>query len=77
MRQVKDHVCPGLARRVPAVSVLLGALFQERVSNFTTYMLLLQNTTIIKHTMQIDILESGGLAKSKQLKMDKSILNSI
>ena len=27
--------------------------------------------------MRIDILESGGLAKSKQLKMDKSILNSI
>jgi len=77
MRQVKDHVCPGLARRVPAVSVLLGALFQERVSNFTIYMLLLQNTTIIKHHMRIDILESGGLAKSKQLKMDKSILNSI
>jgi hypothetical protein len=47
MRQVKDHVCPGLAIRVPAVSVLLGALFQERVSNFTIYMLLLQNAKII------------------------------
>jgi hypothetical protein len=29
--------------------VLLGALFQERVSNFTIHMLLLQNTPIIFH----------------------------
>ena len=77
MRQVKDHVCPGLARRVPAVSVLLGALFQERVSNFTVYMLLLQNTTIIKHNMRINILESGGLAKSEKLVLNKAILNSL
>ena len=46
MRQVKDlmgeivvsvqwdHVCPGLARRVPAISALLGALFQERGQQF-------------------------------------------
>ncbi len=54
MRQVKDHVCPSLARRVPSISVLLGALFQERVSNFTIYMLLLQNTTIIKHNMRFE-----------------------
>ena len=74
MRQVKDHVYPGLARRVPAVSVLLGAPFQERVSNFTVYMLLLQNATIIEHNMRINKLQSGGLAKSKQLKMNKSIL---
>ncbi len=46
MRQVKDHVCPGLARRVPTICVLLIALFQERVGYFTVYMLLLQDTTI-------------------------------
>ena len=77
MRHVKDHVCPGPARRVPAISVLLGALFQERVSNFTVYMLLLQNTTIIKHNMRINILESGGLAKSEKLVLNKAILNSL
>jgi hypothetical protein len=76
MRQVKHHVCPGLARRVPAVSVLLGALFQERVSNFTVYMLLLQNTTIIKHRMRINILESGGLTESDKLVVYKATLNS-
>ncbi len=80
-------MCPGLARRVPAVSVLLGALSQERVSNFTVYMLLLQNATIfkhnmriytiIKHNMRICILESGGLAKSNKLVVYKTILNSI
>jgi hypothetical protein len=67
MSQVKDHVCPNLARRVPVISVLLGALFQEYVSNFTIHMLLLQNTPIIKHYMRIDILESGDLVKSKFL----------
>ena len=77
MRQVKDHVCPSLARRVPTVSVLLGTLFQERVSNFTVYMLLLQNTTIIKHNMRINILESGGLTESDKLVVYKAILNSI
>jgi hypothetical protein len=40
-------------------------------------MLLLQNTTIIKHNMRINILESGGLAKSNKLVVDKAILNSI
>jgi hypothetical protein len=65
MRQVKDHVFPSFARRVPVISVLLRGLFQECVSNFTIYMLLLQNKTIIKHNMRIDILESGVLAKSK------------
>ena len=77
MRQVKEHVCPGLARRVPAVSVLLGALFQERVSNFTVYMLLLQNATIIKHNMRTNKLQSGGLAKSNKLVVYEAILNSI
>jgi hypothetical protein len=57
MRQVKDHVCPGLARRVPAVSVLLGALFQERFSYFTVYMLLLQDATISEQDMRIGVLE--------------------
>jgi hypothetical protein len=41
MRQMKNHVCPGLVRRVPPLSVLLNTLFQERVSNFTVCMLLL------------------------------------
>jgi hypothetical protein len=77
MRQVKDHVCTGLARRVQGVRVLIGALFQKRVSNFTVYMLLLQNTTIIEHNMRINILESGGLAKSEKLVTNKAILNSI
>jgi hypothetical protein len=57
--------------------VLLGALFQERVSNFTGYMLLLQNTTIIKHNMRINILESGGLTEADKLVVYKAILNSI
>jgi hypothetical protein len=70
MCQVKDHVCPGFARSVLSISVLFGALFQECVSNFTIYMLLLQNTPIFKQNMLIDILELGGLAKSKQLKMN-------
>ncbi len=30
-------MCPGLARRVLPLSVLLRTLFQERVSNFTVY----------------------------------------
>ncbi len=77
MRQVKAHACPSLARRVPTASVLLVALFQERVSNFTVYMLLLQNTTIIQHNMRIKKLESGGLAKSENLVVQKAILNSI
>jgi hypothetical protein len=77
MRQVKDHVCPGLARHVPTICALLGALFQERVSNFTVYMLLLQNATITEKNMSINILESSGLAKPQELIVNKAILNSV
>ncbi len=77
MRQVKDHVCPGFAMRVPTICVLLSTFFQKLVSYFPVYMLLLQNTTITKHNMRINILKPGGLAKSKNLEMDKAILNSI
>jgi hypothetical protein len=48
-----------------------------RVSYFTVYMVLLQNVTITKHNMRINILEPGVLAKSKKLVVDKAILNSI
>ena len=77
MRQVKDHVCPGLARRVPTICVLLSALFQERVSYFTVNMLLLQDATITEQDMRIDILESSGLAKPEKLIVDKAVLNSV
>jgi hypothetical protein len=68
---------PGLPRRVPTICVLLGALFQERVNNFTVYMVLLQNATITKQNMRIIILESSGLAKPEELIVDKTILNSV
>jgi len=77
MRQVKYHVCPGLARRVPTICVLLSALFQERVSYFAVYMLLLQDATITEQNMRVNILESSGLAKSEELIMYKAILNSV
>jgi hypothetical protein len=63
MRQMNDHVCPGLARRVPPLGVLLSTPFQERVSNFTVYMLLLYYATITEQNMRINKLESSGLAK--------------
>jgi len=56
--------------------MLLSALFQERVSYFTVYMLLLQDATIIEQDMRIDILELSGLAKPEELIVDKAILNS-
>jgi hypothetical protein len=70
-------VCPGLARRIPTVCMLLGALFQERVSYFTVYMLLLQDATISEKDMRIGIFESSSLAKPNKLIMDKAVLNSI
>jgi hypothetical protein len=39
MRQVQDHVRPGLTRRVPNICVLLSSPFQERVSNFAVNVL--------------------------------------
>jgi hypothetical protein len=63
---VEDHVCPGLARRVPTICVLLSTLFQERISNFAVYMLLLQNATITEQNMRVSILESSGLAKPEE-----------
>jgi hypothetical protein len=74
MRQVEDHVCPVLTRRVPTICVLLSALFQERISYFTVYMLLLQDTTIAKQNMRIKILESSGLSKPDELIMYKAVL---
>jgi hypothetical protein len=57
--------------------MLLSALFQERVSYFTVYMLLLQNATISGQDMRVGVLESSSLAKSNQLLVDKAVLNSI
>jgi len=56
---------------------MLSTPFQERVSYFTVYMLLLQNATVITHNVRINVLQACGLPKPKQLKMDKSILNSV
>jgi hypothetical protein len=53
---MKDHVRPVLARRIPTICMLLGAFFQERISYFTVYMLLLQNATVIKHEVRINVL---------------------
>jgi hypothetical protein len=77
MRQVKDHVRPGFPRRVSTISVLLGAFFQERVSIFTVYMMLLQYATITEQNMRINILESSGLAKPEELEVDNAILNDV
>ena len=77
MRQVEDHVRPGLTRRVPTICVLFSSLFQERVSNFAINVLLLQNATITEQNVAINILESGGLAKPEELIMDKAVLNSV
>jgi hypothetical protein len=51
--------------------VLLSTLFQERISNFAIYMLLLENTTITEQSMSVIISESIGLAKPDELIMDK------
>ena len=77
MRQVEDHVRPGLTRRVPTIFVLLSSPFQERVSNFAINVLLLQNATITEQNVANKILESGGLAKPEELIMDKAVLNSV
>jgi hypothetical protein len=74
MLQVKDHVCPGFDMCVPSICVLLSTLFQERVSYFTIYMMLLQKTT---SNMRINILKTSDLAKSKKLEVGKVILNNI
>ena len=77
MRQVEDHVRPGLTRRDPTICVLLSSLFQERVSNFAINMLLLQGASITEQNVAINILQSGGLAKPEKQIVDKAILNSI
>ena len=75
--QVNTHVCPCFARRVPTICVLFSTLFQERVSYFAVYVLLLQHTAIRKHNMWINVLKPGSLAKAKKLVVNKAILNSI
>jgi hypothetical protein len=45
MRQVENHVRPGLTMRIPPIYMLLSAFFQERVSYFAN-MLLLQRASI-------------------------------
>jgi hypothetical protein len=77
MRQVEDHVRPGLTRRVPNICVLLSSFFQESVSSFAINMLQLQSASITDQNVAIHILHSGGLAKSEKLIMCKVILNSI
>jgi hypothetical protein len=68
IRQVEDHVWPGLTRRVPTIYVLLSTLFQECISNFAVYMLLLQKVTITEQNMRvISIFESSCLGKPEEL----------
>jgi hypothetical protein len=77
MRQVEDHVCPGLASRVPTICVLLSTRFQERVSDFAIDTLLLLNATITEQNVRVSILESSGLAKPEELIMNEAVLNSV
>jgi hypothetical protein len=53
---MKDHVRPVLVRRIPTICMMLSAFFQERISYFTLYMLLLQNSTVIKDNVRINVL---------------------
>jgi hypothetical protein len=57
--------------------MLLSAFFQERVSYFTVYMLLLQDATISEQDMGISVLEASSLTESEKLIMDEAVLNSI
>ena len=77
MRQVEDHVRPGLTRRVPTICVLLSSFLQERISNFAINVLLLQNAKITEQNVAINILESGGLAKPEELMVDKAVLKIV
>ena len=56
IRQVEDHVGPGLPRSVPTIYVLFGTLFQEGVSNFAIHMVLMQNATVTEQNMRVSIL---------------------
>jgi hypothetical protein len=51
-------------------SLLLGSLFQVRISN-------LQKASITEQKMRVNMLESDVLANSWELTVDKAILNSV
>jgi hypothetical protein len=72
-------VCPALTRRVPTICVFRSTLFQDRVSNFSINMLLLENATITEQnmTLRVNIMESSDLSKPEELIMYKSVLNSV
>ena len=69
------------AQALPGASqpfcMLLSAHFQEHVSYFTVYMLLLQDAPISEQDMGISVLEASSLTESKQLIMDEAVLISI
>jgi hypothetical protein len=56
MWQMKDHVRPVLVRLIPTLCVLFSALFQECISYFTVNILFLQNSTVIKHNVRVNVL---------------------
>ena len=78
MRQVENHVSPGLDG-IPSIWMVFGSLFQEHVNYFTINMLLLTSGSITEQDMGINILESGVLVnpEKENLMVDKSILNRV
>ncbi len=57
--------------------MILSTLFQEHVSYFTVYMMMLQDATISEQEMRIGVLESSILEKPKQLVVDEVVLTII
>ena len=59
---------------VPTIYVLLSTLFQECISNFAVYMLLLQKVTITEQNLRvISIFESSGLVKPEKMNESKFV----
>jgi hypothetical protein len=69
IRQVEDHVSQDLTSSVPTICVLLSTPFQECISNFGVYRLLLENTTITEKNMRVSLLESSVLGKPEEMIM--------
>ena len=77
MRVLQAHANPSLVLRAPLRTLLVGAFFEDSVSDFAVDLRLLVGGEVILRDVCVEILKAGGLAESDELIMNEAVSEGV
>ena len=77
MRVLQAHANPSLVLLARLRTLLVGAFFEESVSDFAVDLRLLVGGEVILRDVCVEILEAGGLAESDELIMNEAVSEGV